>query len=189
MADAEGFVKRWSRRKSAAREQARADAGEPAREPAAEGADAAPAPAPAEAPARRDPEPAVDLDSLPDIESLTYESDYTVFLRKGVPAELRKRALARLWRSDPILANLDGLVDYADDYADPSLVRPGIETLYRVGQGLLRKPEEASVQEPDHEPVIAQPQAVEDSTEPSASAGEETRAKVLRRRRHQTETA
>jgi Protein of unknown function (DUF3306) len=189
MADDEGFVRRWARRKSAAREQARAAASEPAQGPEPEGADAAPAPAPAEAPARRDPEPAVDLDSLPDIESLTYESDYTVFLRKGVPAELRRQALRKLWRSDPILANLDGLVDYADDYADPSLVRPGIETLYRVGQGLLRKPEEASVQEPDHEPVIAHPPAVEDRTEPSASAGEKTGAKVHRRGRGQTETA
>lgn len=189
MADDEGFVRRWSRRKSAAREQARAAASEPAQETEPEGADAAPVSAMAAAPAGRDPEPAVDLDALPDIESLTYESDYTVFLRKGVPAELRRQALRKLWRSDPILANLDGLVDYADNYADPSLVRPGIETLYRVGQGVLRAPEEVSVQEPAHEPVIVQPQAVEGSTDPSVSESEETGAKARRGRRGRTKSA
>jgi len=143
MADAEGFVKRWSRRKSAAREQARAAEREPARETEPQGADAAPAPAaqgpapPAEAPGRRDPEAPVDLDSLPDIESLTYESDYTVFMRKGVPAELRKRALERLWRSDPVLANLDGLVEYGEDYTKIGTVKSVVRSAYQVGRGML----------------------------------------------------
>ena len=143
MADEEGFVQRWSRRKSAAREQTRAAEREPARETEREGADAAPAPAaqgpapPAEAPGRRDPEAPVDVDSLPDIESLTYESDYTAFMRKGVPAELRKRALQRLWRSDPVFANLDGLVEYGEDYTKIGTVKQLVRTAYQVGRGML----------------------------------------------------
>jgi hypothetical protein len=125
----------------------------------------------------------IDLSKLPDIESLTYESDFSVFMQPGVPRELRNRALRKLWRSNPLLANLDGLVDYGDDYADPSLVRPGIATLYKVGRGLLREPEAASVQEPDHEPVIAQPQDVE------GSGVEKAEAKAPRRRRDRPETA
>ncbi|HSA79985.1 MAG TPA: DUF3306 domain-containing protein [Geminicoccaceae bacterium] len=139
MADEEGFVRRWSRRKSAAREQARAPASEPAPEAEAQGADATPASVPAEAPAERAPEPAVDPNSLPDIESLTYESDFTVFLRKGVPAELRKRALARLWRSDPVLANLDGLVEYGEDYTKIGTVKSVVRTAYQVGRGMLER--------------------------------------------------
>jgi len=141
MADEEGFVRRWSRRKSAAREQARAPEREPVQEP--EGADAAPAPAalgsapPPEEPGRRDPEAVVDLDSLPDVETLTYESDYTAFMRKGVPAELRKQALRRLWRSHPTLANLDGLLEYGEDYTKIGTVKSVVRTAYQVGRGML----------------------------------------------------
>jgi hypothetical protein len=141
MADEEGFVRRWSRRKSAARERARGPEREPAEEP--EGADVPSAPQPqASAPPAqglepRDPEPALDPDSLPDIESLTYESDYTAFLRKGVPAELRKQALRRLWRSDPVLANLDGLLEYGEDYTKIGTVKSVVRTAYQVGRGML----------------------------------------------------
>lgn len=55
-------------------------------------------------------------EDLPDIDSLTAESDFTAFLKEGVPAELKRLALRKLWSSDPVLANLDGLVDYGEDY-------------------------------------------------------------------------
>lgn len=58
----------------------------------------------------------IPIEDLPDIETLTYQSDFTVFLRDGVPDVLRRMALAKLWRTDPILANLDGLNDYDEDY-------------------------------------------------------------------------
>ena len=186
MAEREGFLMRWARRKAAAEQ-------ERPKEAAASDAPESPAAGPAAVPALQAPpgdatrcEPEVekiDLSQLPDIESLTYESDFSVFMQPGVPRELRNRALRKLWRSDPILANLDGLVDYGDDYADPSLVRPGIATLYKVGRGLLREPEAASVQEPDHEPVIAQPQDVE------GSGVEKADAKAPRERRDRPETA
>jgi hypothetical protein len=43
-------------------------------------------------------------------------------MAKGVPKALRNQALKKLWRSNPILANLDGLNDYDLDYR-PSEIR------------------------------------------------------------------
>tara|TARA_R110001592_G_scaffold330696_1_gene612973 strand:+ start:6882 stop:7415 length:534 start_codon:yes stop_codon:yes gene_type:complete len=56
-----------------------------------------------------------DLD-LPDIESLTGESDFTAFMKEGVPEDLKNLALRKLWRSDPVYANLDGLNDYDPEH-------------------------------------------------------------------------
>jgi hypothetical protein len=58
-------------------------------------------------------------------------------MRKGVPAELRKRALQRLWRSDPVLANLDGLVEYGEDYTKIGTVKSVVRSAYQVGRGML----------------------------------------------------
>ena len=52
---------------------------------------------------------------LPSIESLTYDSDFSVFMAPSVPAEIRRRALRRLW-SFPVFNQTDGLANYAGDY-------------------------------------------------------------------------
>ncbi len=115
-----GVLARWSRRKRAQRERAQRE-----RDGAASLDDPRADEAPAIERAPTGPEPGVEasgaegavrVEDLPDIESLTYESDFTVFLAKGVPKALRSRALKKLWRSDPILANLDGLNDHDLDY-------------------------------------------------------------------------
>ena len=175
MAEQEGFVRRWSRRKSAAREQARAAASEPAPATEPEGAAAAIAPAApgsataAAEPAPRGPEPAVDLSALPDVETLTYEFDFTVFLRPGVPAELRKRALQRLWRSDPVLANLDGLLEYGQDYSQIGITKQLVRTAYQVGRGMLERLEPGSPRgEPEPAGQVANvPPASEQSADPA----------------------
>jgi hypothetical protein len=148
MSEQEGFLQRWSRRKADARH---AEQHEPEAAPAAEPEEqATPQAGSPERALRRDEpgaaartetaEETIDLAALPDIESLTYESDFTPFLRAGVPQELKNRALRKLWRSNPVLACLDGLNDHDEDYTDAALVRPGIKTLYKVGRGLLREP-------------------------------------------------
>lgn len=76
--------------------------------------------------------------ALPDVASLDRDSDYTVFLKAGVPADIRRQALRTLWRSDPVLANLDGLNDYEDDYSRTRDLSPVVRTAYRVGKGYLR---------------------------------------------------
>jgi Protein of unknown function (DUF3306) len=137
-----GRLARWSQRKAAAR---RGDALEPeADETAAAVAPAedqqVPDPTPEAANAATDSDAVAadeDLPNLPPIEELTFQSDYTVFLKKNVPEALRRAALRKLWQSDPVLANLDGLNDYDEDYhlVDTSIT--AAQTAYKVGKGYL----------------------------------------------------
>ncbi|MCT8159247.1 DUF3306 domain-containing protein [Pseudoruegeria sp. SHC-113] len=73
---------------------------------------------------------------LPDPDSLQPGDDFSGFMTKAVPEHLRRRALRKLWRSNPVLACLDDLVDYADDYTDAATVVKDLQTSYIVGKGL-----------------------------------------------------
>ncbi len=57
-----------------------------------------------------------------DIEKLEYDSDFSVFMDAKVPKALKRMALRKLWRSNPILANIDGLNDYDEDFTDAAAV-------------------------------------------------------------------
>lgn len=59
------------------------------------------------------------------------------FLNSAVPQRLKTRALRRLWRLNPVLANLDGLVDYGEDFTDAATVVENLQTAYQVGKGML----------------------------------------------------
>lgn len=59
------------------------------------------------------------------------------FLQSALPQRLKTRALRRLWRLNPVLANIDGLVDYGEDFTDSANVVEHLATLYRVGQGMF----------------------------------------------------
>ncbi|BAI71367.1 hypothetical protein AZL_007290 [Azospirillum sp. B510] len=140
----EAFLSRWSRLKRAGAEPKPAPAGLPLPvEEAAASPVAVADPAPAESgePPAEDP-----LKDLPPVEELTGDSDFTPFLRAEVPEDLHRQALRKLWTSDPIYANDDGLKDYADDYA--SLFSGGVpvKTLYRVGKGFLDTLDEVAEQ-------------------------------------------
>jgi hypothetical protein len=74
---------------------------------------------------------------LPDPDSLEMGDDFKVFLSKTVPNHIRKRALRTLWRSNPVLACVDGLNDYDDDYLTQGLNQGVIKTSYQVGKGML----------------------------------------------------
>ena len=141
--DREPFLKRWARLKS---EQAAPDA-----VPAVE-ATVPEASAPADAPAEVRPE------DLPPIEELTAESDFTPFLQAGVPEELKRLALRKLWRSDPVFANLDGLVEYGEDFG-AAFRNPGpVATLFRIGRG-MPGPDDAEEQPKASEPKPDQVEA------------------------------
>ncbi|MGI9406973.1 MAG: DUF3306 domain-containing protein, partial [Hyphomicrobiaceae bacterium] len=77
-----------------------------------------------------------DLESV-DIDALGYDADFTRFMQPGVPEAIRQRALRRLWRTNPILANVDGLNDYDEDFSDAALAVDVIKSGYKVGQGYL----------------------------------------------------
>jgi hypothetical protein len=79
---------------------------------------------------------------LPEIDSLSYESDYRGFMAEGVSEELRNLALRRLWRSNPLLANLDGMNDYDEDFTLATSALTSVTTAYRPGIGYARKEDE-----------------------------------------------
>ena len=161
MDENENFLERWSRRKSGSQDktdaaQIKENASEdksaaPPQEPAA-GPDEAASAAEDQAQQGQDPqnpsETTEPQEPAPwenvDIESLTKDSDYTVFMAEGVPENVQKEALDKLWRSDPVLANLDGLNDYDDDYSKWGMVSQVVKTAYKVGQGYLTDEEVAA---------------------------------------------
>lgn len=75
---------------------------------------------------------------LPDPDSLAEGDDFSVFLKRTVPERIRLRALRRLWTTNPVLANLDGLIDYGEDFTDATTVIENLQTAYRVGEGMTR---------------------------------------------------
>jgi hypothetical protein len=44
--------------------------------------------------------------------------------------------LRKLWRSDPVFANLDGLVEYGEDYGADFRAASAVKTVYRVLEGM-----------------------------------------------------
>jgi hypothetical protein len=124
----ENFIGRWSRRK---REAARA-----ARNTAQPANSAIP-----DAPSSADNASIVPLEtqsatvedkfdpaSLPPVESITATTDVTVFLRAGVPLEIRRAALRRAWESDPAIRDFIGPTENAWDFNDPNAI-PGFGPL------------------------------------------------------------
>lgn len=94
---------------------------------------------------------------LPDPDALQPGDDVSGFMAKAVPDRLRRRALRRLWRLNPVLANVDGLVDYGEDYTDAACVIENLQTAYQVGKGMLAHVEALAAQADDtqdEDPVI-----------------------------------
>ncbi|MEO1779067.1 MAG: DUF3306 domain-containing protein [Pseudomonadota bacterium] len=75
--------------------------------------------------------------NLPEPEALDSPDAVRAFLKEELPQRLKTRALRRLWRLNPMLANLDGLVDYGEDYTDAATVIENMQTVYQVGKGML----------------------------------------------------
>jgi len=130
--DDQGFLKRWSRLKQ---EEAGAQPEAASPEVVPEEKVEANALTETGAAAEADEEAPFDPADLPDIDSLTKESDFTGFLKEGVPEKLRHMALQKLWRSDPALAVLDGLNDYDEDFSMVGKVAEKIVSGYKPGRG------------------------------------------------------
>lgn len=95
------------------------------------------------------------------------------FLASALPNRLKSRALRRLWTLNPLLANVDGLVDYGEDFTDSAMAVEAVQTAYQVGRGMLKHvtnvpgpatPAPCPDTEPDHE-------ALPEHSEPVASDG------------------
>ena len=99
------FLQRWSRRKQQAQKPPEAAPKVPAK-----------------------PEPEFDITTLPPLESINALTDVTAFLQKGVPAELARAALRRVWTADPAIRDFVGLAENAWDFTDPAAM-PGFGPL------------------------------------------------------------
>ncbi|WP_170464174.1 DUF3306 domain-containing protein [Ruegeria arenilitoris] len=104
--------------------------------------------------------------NLPDPDQLQAGDDVSGFMAKAVPDRLRRRALRRLWRLNPVLANVDGLVDYGEDYTDAACVIENLQTAYQVGKGMLAHVEALAAEA--EETADETPEADEPSEEPIA---------------------
>ncbi len=147
----------WSRRKAAVQAEAEAEALAAENEIVAAQH--------AELEEKSDAEILAEFD-LPDPDTLQAGDDVSGFMARAVPDRLRRRALRRLWRLNPVLANVDGLVDYGEDYTDAACVIENIQTAYQVGKGMLAHVEalaaEAAPEENATEPETEEPEAVEE---------------------------
>jgi uncharacterized protein DUF3306 len=122
----ENFLSRWSRRKSASK--ATSEAGH-----AVPSADVVPAQAGIQsqetALAKSETQPP---EPLPPVESLTFDSDFTGFMKPDVDPALRREALKTLLK-DPRFNVMDGLDVYIDDYSKPDPLPEGwLEKLNQV---------------------------------------------------------
>ncbi|MFO7758010.1 MAG: DUF3306 domain-containing protein [Roseovarius sp.] len=145
----------WSRRRAQveAEAQAQARASEAVTRAAQE----------AEVAERTDADLCEDL-GLPDPDAMQPGDDFSAFMGHAVPERLRRRALRRLWRSNPVLANVDGLVDYGGDFTDSATVIENLQTAYQVGRGMTAHVEEMACQA-EADAQIAE-RAAEDWAEP-----------------------
>lgn len=117
-----------------------------------------------------------------DFEKLDYESDYTQFMDKNVSSNDRHKALRKLWVSNPVLANMDGLDDYCEDYTDAAVCLPKgmMKTAYKYGRGFLSDDEVAewealgaeskTVEPSEGEPEPAETVVVAEASEASETA-------------------
>ncbi len=128
----------WARRKAAVAAEAEAEVRAEEQAVLAE--------AHAELEEKSDAEILAELD-LPDPEEMQQGDDFSVFLGKAVPERIRRKALRKLWLTNPVLANVDDLVDYGQDFTDSAMVVEAMQTTYQVGKGMLAHVKEMARQE------------------------------------------
>ena len=74
---------------------------------------------------------------LPLPEDIVSGEQVQAFLKAALPQRLKTRALRALWKSNPVLACVDGLNDYDGDFTAAAYEGQEVKTLYKVGRGLV----------------------------------------------------
>ena len=155
------FIARWSRRKHAAAREVPVETQRP--EALAGAAPAVPAPA-TESPPVAAP--------LPELESLSSESDFSPFMRPEVDEILKRRALKTLFQ-DPRFNVMDGLDVYIDDYSKPDPLPEGwLEKLNQVARLGDYKPPEVVPENPH--PETPTDDVAEAGSNPKAASASES---------------
>jgi hypothetical protein len=132
MSDLENFLSRWGRLKRSAelKRSREADLREDATLSSAAATGTLGEDAGAET--QRRAAPAFDPASLPSIDTITASTNIRAFLQSGVPAELTRAALRRVWVSDPVIRNFIGIAENQWDFTDPTAI-PGFGPLHDTG--------------------------------------------------------
>jgi len=139
-----GFLSRWSDRKLK---------GEGDNPPAAETDGAEEAQGEDEFEGKSDDE-VLSILELPDPETLKLGDTVEKFMDGRVPERIRARALRAFWKTNPVLANIDGLDEYCDDYTDAAMVIENLQTIYEVGKGYAEQALDALESLADDEEVV-----------------------------------
>jgi hypothetical protein len=170
----EPFLQRWARRKADAAKPAAEQAPSETPGPETPGVDtkttqtaSLPQTPEAQPADKRSETEEIDLSTLPDIESLDVDSDFSVFMQNGVPEALQQRALQKLWRLDPAFGHIDGLLEYGEDFTGGGLVAEAVNTIYKVGKGMRTDEEEKAESEAAEDVAAA---GAEDAAEDVAEA-------------------
>jgi hypothetical protein len=199
-----GFLTRWSRRKRVGqqlrlgktapvlpeervRTEGRDDAAAAAARPQQAVAAAETSPVPQSAPTEAEGR-ATGLPDLPPIESLGKNSDFSVFLKQGVPEKLQRLALRKLWRLTAEVP--DGLDDYDEDYTLVETAAEMVSSGNKIGQGMAgTEDEEASAEgQEEAEQKRAPCQAGEEDAEAekTTDASHESDAAAMEGRREES---
>ncbi len=144
MTEDKGFLSRWSDRKLK---------GEGDNPPAAEADGAEEAQGEDEFEGKSDDE-VLSILELPDPETLKLGDTVEKFMDGRVPERIRARALRAFWKTNPVLANIDGLDEYCDDYTDAAMVIENLQTIYEVGKGYAEQALDALESLADDEEVV-----------------------------------
>ncbi|MGL5446253.1 MAG: DUF3306 domain-containing protein [Rhabdaerophilum sp.] len=108
----DGFLTRWSRRKRELADEVQS----------------VPPPQPATGLVPEAVEEDFDLSLLPDVETITAESDITLFFKKGVPEALKNAAMRKMWTADVSIRDFVAPADFQWDFNAPNGV-PGFGPL------------------------------------------------------------
>jgi len=155
-AEDDNFFSRWSRRKAQVRsgEPTPAEPPPPAHPVArqvAEPVAGVSRPTPVAAPAEPQEAPPP-LPTLDEAAALTPESDFTRFVARGVPTEVRNAAVKKLF-ADPHFNVMDGLDIYIDDYSKPSPLSAAMMAKM-VGAQFLKLVDDPNDIKPPTPPVV-----------------------------------
>lgn len=144
----------WSRRRAAVQQETRAE--EAVQEAAVQARTE-------QALAERSDEELLAEAGLPLPEDIVSGEQVQAFLKAALPQRLKTRALRALWKSNPVLACVDGLNDYDGDFTAAAYEGQEVKTLYKVGRGLIDT-------FADLKPAVAAPEPEVDETAPEVDA-------------------
>jgi len=121
MTGTEGFIQRWSRLKRLPEQPSQSEPSGGETPPGAEDSighfshegEASPQQGGQQA------EPGFDPTTLPSIDSIAVDNDVRMFLQSGVPEDLKRSALRRMWVTDPAICNFIGVAENQWDFTDP----------------------------------------------------------------------